>query len=99
MKNQTKRKNNMIDKSKNICPYFKKTENGGSCQAYPDGLMNPSLDEMIHFCLTEDHSACLYYRLFEQDKELNPENTPLKSDRHVVHGEICERTEDMPLLL
>ena len=99
MKKRTEPIDIMIQKSENICPHFKKVKNHGRCHAYPDGLMNPSLDEMIHFCLTEDHNVCLYYRLFEKEKESDLKDTPLKTERTAIHGEICERTEDMPLLL
>ena len=99
MKNRTEPIDMMIQKSENICPHFKKVENHGRCHAYPDGLMNPSLHEMTHLCLTEDHPVCLYYQLLKKDKEIDVGIAKPSNDRTIIHGEICERTEDMSLLL
>ena len=73
--NQEKAKyNSMNEKTKSVCPYFKKSMNHGNCMAYPDGLMNPSLDEMMTFCLTSSYSECLYYRLLKKTDTENHTN-------------------------
>jgi hypothetical protein len=52
--------NTMINKKTN-CPHFHKVHTHGTCQIYPDGLMNPSLDEMKNYCLSDYHTRCPYY--------------------------------------
>lgn len=44
------------------CPYFRQVYTHGTCRAYPDGLMNPSVDEIKTLCLNSYHTKCVYYQ-------------------------------------
>ncbi len=61
-----------MDRTTVSCPYFRQVHTHGTCRAYPDGLMNPSVNETKTLCLHHLHINCVYYQS-RQNEEGNPE--------------------------
>jgi hypothetical protein len=58
-----------MEKSRIICPFYQEASTHGMCNAFPWGLMNPSIKEMKLYCLTNQHRGCSYYQYQQTDKE------------------------------
>lgn len=53
-----------------ICSYFWQGKVIKRCEAYPEGLMVPSIEEEKNYCTSSDYRFCPYYLKAEEKEEL-----------------------------